>query len=164
MTSVLEITHLSIPDFDEWGIDEYWSQAHWLAYLEALVKEYGEQQGALKFYEKWMSRSTWESAGDARMNWLETDAGFRSSLRQYKLPSGEVLLDSLYGGNPISGLTGGIFDFFGSTGNSITNAGAAAEQSTKTISWLLPVTLFAAVLIAAFLFFNYSKSILKSLK
>lgn len=55
-----QITADSEPDYDAWGIDEYWSCTDWIEWHKALAAKYGREQANSIWSQAWDKQGAWE--------------------------------------------------------------------------------------------------------
>lgn len=141
---------LATPLFDEWGWGEYWDMNDWLAWHTALKEAYGQPAGNDAWVNAWNSRSGFfRTFGDVRGDWVAFNTTFRNHLQNHKTSTGITMLEAIQ--NPVGAIMGTGTETVGSVGESLGNVGTTLTNTTKTISWLLPVALVAAIAVAVFL-------------
>lgn len=138
------------PDFDDWGWDDYWSMNDWLIWHNALIKAYGQPMGNDLWVQGWLQGNTWSALfGDVRGDWLTFNTDFKNHLKSYKTSGGVSMYSAII--DPVGYIMGGAVDVAADVGESVSNAGEAIKNTTKTISWLVPIAAIAAVVLAALL-------------
>lgn len=75
------ITADSIPDYDDWGIDEYWSCDDWITWHKLMKQKYSKTYADQHFMEAWNKQDTFES----NYNWCKYNGTFNSYARQENL-------------------------------------------------------------------------------
>lgn len=149
------ITWQSKPDFDEWGFDTYWNATQWMEWLSALSAHYGQANGALEFYNAWMSRSGWfEALGDVRADMVSLNGHFRDYVAQYTLPGGTNLLAALEDTVELSGVMGAGTDVVNDAGEILDNVTDTLKNTTNTLTWLVPVAIIAALILVGYIFYK----------
>lgn len=142
------ITANSEPDLDEWGWDSFWSCAEWVQWHQQLKAMFGKADADRRFVNAYFEQSFGASGYDCR--------SFNSAFRTYF--QDENLLEALYGDLAALQLIGAATDVITSVSNAASNAGKGAENLSKVLKWLLPVTAIIVVLGAAyFLYKKYGK-------
>ena len=142
------INYLSKPDYDDWGIDDYWSCADWVEWHRQLKAYYGIEQANRIFIEAFQGAGQLSASYDCR--------SFNSDFRQYAKDNG--FYDALYSG--ISGLVvqpiGWGTDVVDDTGNvidNITSTVSSASSIIRTAVPLLLITLFVFLIL-----YSYTKA------
>lgn len=143
------ITADSLPDYDDWGIDSYWSKEDWKKWYDLMVAKYGVDK----------ARSTWISAYDrpghldilpARGNYI-MDSNFADWMKQNDLYEGVatgfkgVSNDLVLGAEKIS--RGAI--------RTAENAAGGAFNTLNVASKILPVILVVVVGIVLIVGYKY---------
>ena len=77
----MAITWNSVPDYDEWGFDNYWKCAEWTAWHKTLVQHYGKERAKIIWEYAYAQGTTLASHGNCRV--LDTD--FRKYCADNKL-------------------------------------------------------------------------------
>lgn len=99
------ITADSIPDLDDWGVDEWWGCSDWVAWHKANKRKYGKEIANQKFAEHWKKQTMGAGALDCRT--------FNTSFRKYVERNN--LFDTVYESAGLLGLVlkpvGGASDF-----------------------------------------------------
>ncbi len=131
----------ALPDFDEWGWDEYWSADDWIEWHAAMKQEYGLRQANETFLAYWQEQGAGASPYSAR--------SFDSSFREYARANG--FLDDLFDGpSVIFQPLGWGTDILGGGTNVAGNLPGvinAAGNALGAVSVIWPVLLLGAILI-----------------
>ena len=99
------ITAQSTPDYDNFGIDTYWTCTDWIIWFDKLKDEHGRVEARLIW------RSAWEKQDVAESNfvWCGFDEIFRKFLSKNKLGASSVFHDIGVGlGDTAGGVAGGL--------------------------------------------------------
>ena len=67
------ITADSVPDLDDWGVDDFWSCTQWVEWHKAMVKKYGNENANIRFAHFWNQ----QGFGAHALGCRTVDAGFR---------------------------------------------------------------------------------------
>jgi hypothetical protein len=151
----------ALPDFDEWGWDDYWSQQDWRTWYVALANEFGKPEAGDRFVQAWNSRTGFfESFGDVRADWVALDTEFREWAENEPTSAGMNVLEAIQKSVILGDIFGEGSEIVTGTVNNasdaVNNATGAAVNTTKTLKWLLPVLMVLAG--AMILYIIYSKS------
>ena len=119
------------PDYDQWGVDEYWGCSEWIAWHKRLKEHFGTERAKLIWDYAYAQGTLGASHADCRT----TNSAFRAYARQegldtyasVKIPiipqvlnlvgSGIEFLDDT--SNVVSGIGDGIAGVFGGNGKTI---------------------------------------------
>jgi hypothetical protein len=67
----------SYPDYDEWGIDDYWSITDWQTFYDKLIQKYGADEGSRRWLDAW-----------ARQSWGANPKNVRTSIKDWGASKG----------------------------------------------------------------------------
>lgn len=126
------ITAQSIPDYDEWGSDSYWTCQEWVLWHKALKAAYGKQQADVIFQNAWDNRSAFGHELVCSLYDSEFISYFKSQGYSWDIVSGAIITVSDVAGN----------------------IGDAASNLTSLLKWIVPVFV---IVIAFILVVNFSK-------
>lgn len=76
------ITAQSQPDYDGWGIDDYWTCNDWMIWHSRLKAEYGLSTANEKWITAWNEQDVWES----NYNWCKYNCDFAAFAQANNLP------------------------------------------------------------------------------
>jgi hypothetical protein len=133
------ITADSVPDYDAWGPDNYWSCEDWIAWHKALKDKYGKATADTTWQTAWNKQDSWEH----NYNWCKYGADFNAYVNAEKLSATHLLSDVIAGGTRIGG-----------------NVIGAAEGATNTVRWIIPA-LIIIVVIGALVYFGKKYKVFK---
>lgn len=126
------ITADSIPDYDSWGPDTYWSCNDWISWHVELKKKYGKD----------VANKTWQSAWDKQdsfehnYNWCKYSGVFNKYVQAEGLDATWWLPNILNAaGDATENLASGV-----------TNSAQAAENVAKVLKYLLPTVVILAAI------------------
>jgi len=86
------ITWNSVPDYDEWGIDEFWSCNDWITWHKRLSEHFGEAT-ATEIWNYAFSKST-NLSSNLDCNTINTS--FRSYVKQHGLkPNTDIIVETI---------------------------------------------------------------------
>lgn len=128
----------SKPDYDDWGWDDYWDINDWVEWHKALKKHYGLKDANKIFIKAWEQQSDGANPIGART--------FNSTFKNYAKLNNfyDQLFDSagVFGTilKPAAATTSAV----DSASNAVANVAKAAEKTTKTASYVLPIMLGVA--------------------
>lgn len=128
----------SIPDLDDWGVDDYWKCEDWITWHGAVKSKYGKEKADRLFVEWWNKQSWGASPIDCRT----FNTVFRNFLKK------ENLLDASYGGASIIKPLGAITDVLSSGSDIVSDTSKGVGNTAKTLKIVLPliaITLFVGV-------------------
>lgn len=100
------ITAQSQPDYDGWGIDDYWTCNDWMIWHSRLKAEYGLSTANEKWITAWNEQDVWES----NYNWCKYNCDFAAFAQSNNLPIRNVF----------SKLTCGVVDVGGNIADGFT--------------------------------------------
>ena len=104
----------STPNYDNWGIDTYWSCYDWVTWYYALKSAYGKEKAKSTFLQALYKSDKFE-----HVRWCPFDTPFNKLAQDENMPE----------------VTNWIARIYNSAGNTVANAGSALS----TLSKLLPV-------------------------
>lgn len=81
------ITADSLPDYDEWGWDEYWGCAEWMLWHQLNVQQYGKPTANQKFMEAWAAQDGLMSP----YNWCKYNTDFANYFKAQGINVGWLL-------------------------------------------------------------------------
>lgn len=87
------ITADTIPDYDEWGWDDYWGCGEWMLWHKANVQEYGRETANTKFIQAWGAQDSFMSP----YNWCKYDKDFANYFSQQGIDVGWLLSNLIVG-------------------------------------------------------------------
>lgn len=132
----------AMPDFDDWGWDDYWSADDWIEWHAAMKQEYGLRDANQTFLAYWHEQGFGSATRDART--------FDASFREYARANG--FLDDLFDGGVgvLSQPLGWATDILGGGTNvagNLPGAINAAGNALGAVSLIWPLLLVGAILI-----------------
>lgn len=127
------ITADSVPDYDNWGPDDYWSCTDWINWHKALKAKFGKVKADETWLHAWNEQDSFEHA----FNWCKYAGDFNSYAKSENLNVSHLLADL------INGVT--------SVGE---NAITTATTTSKILKYLIPV---AVVLVALGVLFYFGR-------
>lgn len=153
------ITASATPDYDEWGMDSYWSSDDWLTWHRALVKEHGRNKANEIFVLAWKDQGFGSSPLDA----LTFDSAFIEYTKNMGLNS------ALWSGSPadiilkpatavIQGTTKVTTKAVNTAVDVVEDVTDTVENTTKTMKWLVPALIVVGVLILGTVGYFYMKN------
>lgn len=136
------------PDYDEWGVDDYWSAQDWIRWHESMKKKYGLKEANLRFVDAYGKASFGASSLDFRT--------FDSQFKEYAKKNG--FHEALFSGiailaRPIAGA----IDVGTSVIQSGEGLGQTAENIAKVMKVMLPVVVAAAAI--GIIWYGYARFI-----
>lgn len=102
----------SLPDFDNWGWDDYWKASDWMTWHSALKRAFGLEEANRRFITEWQKQSIGANPLDAR--------SFDITFRDYAKANG--FFDALYWG------IGSLAKPIGTGVNVVSDASSAVES------------------------------------
>jgi len=132
------ITAESIPDLDEWGIDDYWSCADWITWHKALTQKYGLTNANLLFAEFWNK----QGFGAHALGCRTVDSSFRQYIESVGLY--ETVWQGAGGLKYILQPVGAVMQTGGSIGSQILQG---LETTSKGLGGLIPVLAIGGVVL-----------------
>lgn len=119
------ITADSIPDLDDWGVDEYWGCNDWVSWHKLNKKKYGKPVADQKFIFEWGKQGFGASALDCRT--------FNSSFRSYMRK--EKLFDDVYDS---AGFFKYVLQPVGTGGDIVTETTKGISTGARILKYLIP--------------------------
>lgn len=110
----------SIPEYDGWGFDKYWSCADWMIWFDKLSGHYATEEARLIWKSAWNEQDIWES----NYNWCKYEPSFNKFLDDNKLGESHLLADAII---TTTDTAGGLLDGLGFVG--------------RNLKWILPSAL-----------------------
>lgn len=149
------ITADSLPDYDDWGPDEYWGPQDWIAWHKALRARYGADEANRRFLEAYHKAGFLAASYDFRT--------FDQPFREYARANG--FYEGLFPGlSTVPRVIGSLFDIFRGASSVGESAAEATQGVTRSVvlatNVLLPVLLIAA---AVMLVLKFKRQLLKGL-
>lgn len=126
------ITAESVPDYDDWGWDNYWTCNDWVEWHKALKKKFGKEKADSVWISAWDKQDMFEH----NMNWCKYDSGFAHYMSSENLPVGHLLSDVIVGAGDVGG-----------------NLIDAAAGTSKVLKIIIPVAIVLAS--GIFLYWGY---------
>jgi hypothetical protein len=127
----MQITAASIPDYDGWGPDTYWSCSDWITWHKALVQEYGLENANTIAQEAWNKQDAFEH----NYNWCKYNQEFVSYFKSVGLGADQSFASLAWEGI-----------------HNVADAGLNVTGGIKNVSVilkkLLPILLLVAAIIA----------------
>lgn len=97
------ITWNSVPDYDEWGIDDFWSCNDWVTWHQKLAKHFGEATAT----EIWNYAFAQTTNLSSNLDCNSLDSSFRAYVREHNLkPNTDIIVEAL--GTTTDVLTGAL--------------------------------------------------------
>ena len=116
------ITWNTVPDYDEWGWDTFWSCDDWITWHQKLAQHFGEATAT----EIWNYAFKKTTNLSSNLDCISLDASFRAYVKAHKLTVYEDLITDVIGGSTdilnsavdttvsvSTGLLGGVKSLFG---------------------------------------------------
>lgn len=134
MSNRVTITAYSVPDYDNWGPDTYWTPQNWIDWHKALIAEYGKENGNRKFIEAWHDGPTFLVA---RADYLSFQPAFIAYMEKVGIYDqlnngiGKLISDST---RVVAETPGAVVD--------------TVQNSVSVIKWLVPVVIVVLVVLA----------------
>jgi hypothetical protein len=119
----MAISWNSVPDYDEWGIDNSWKCVDWVNWHKELVKHYGKDRAKLIWEYAFAQGTEFASHWDCRT--------FNTDLRKYASQNNLSTYDSAGFISPVLATIGAGKDLFTGVAN------AMSMKKTKTILGIL---------------------------
>lgn len=126
------ITADSVPDYDSWGPDDYWSCQNWIDWHKAMKARYGKQEADQKWLNAWNDQDAFE----ANYNWCKYSASFNTYVNGEGLNVTHLLSDTVAGGTKVG-----------------ENIIGGATNISKILKWLIP-TLVILTAIGLIIYFG----------
>lgn len=132
------ITADSVPDLDDWGIDDYWTCSDWTTWHTKMKDKFGKQVANQRFLAAWEQQTFGAHAIDCR--------SFNTAFRDYARANG--FFDALYSGIGVIAQPIGVgTDLVSATGETISSIGKGVSRTAKVTSYILPAVI---IIVAAF--------------
>ena len=149
------ITADSTPDYDDWGVDDYWGPDEWIQWHKLMKAKYGADDANKRFIIAYQDAGF----GAVSFDWRT----FNDNFKQYAKDNG--FFDALYDG--IGGLIGrgaGLLDTTVETGTKtattvIESAGSTISTLAKSAKWVIPAVVIVVIIIAGVIFYRNAKAI-----
>lgn len=130
------ITSDSIPDYDNWGIDDYWSCTDWINWHKTLKAKLGKPQADQVWLTAWNKQDFFEH----NLSWCKYASSFNDYVKNENLAVSHLLADTFSG---------------------VTNIGEnlvdSATATSKVIKYLIPGIIIVAAIGLLFYFVNKYK-------
>lgn len=133
------ITADSIPDYDEWGYDSYWSCDDWINWHKALKAKFGKTSADKTWTEAWNKQDGFES----NYNWCKYQGVFNTYVKAENLNATWWLPNIL---------------------NNVTGVAEDASDAAKNVSNVIKVIIPVVVIGAAIAVFIYAAKKLNIIK
>lgn len=144
------ITALTLPDYDEFGPDTYWTVSEWIEWHKKLVAQYGQPDANRRFLDAYHKAPFAAVSYD----WRSYDTQFRDYAKANRF------YDGLFRG--LGGLVARFTSLFGSTAEATTgavdNIGGAVRDTSAALKTVLPLLIVAAALVLIFAFYKQFKT------
>ena len=101
----MDITANSFPDYDDWGVDNYWKCTDWMIWYGKLKEAYGAAEARLRWKSAWEK----QDATASPYLWCLYSDDFYDFVRKNELGIDNTLADVTSGaGNAVSGVFKGL--------------------------------------------------------
>lgn len=120
------ITAESVPDYDAWGPDDYWSCNDWTTWHDALKRKFGKDVANKMWLEAFEKQDSFEHA----INFCKYDGAFNSYVRAQGLDAASWWLPNI----------------LNDTTTVVENAGDAVVNTSKAVKWIIPSLVIAAAI------------------
>ncbi len=127
------ITWNDVPDYDEWGVDNYWSCDNWMEWFYALEKHFGKEQ-ARKIWNYGYSRS---SFGAHHLICRETNAEFIKFIRDNGLDDNATWLSDV--SQTVTLALDDVWTIIGDIFGSVKGATGGVKNLASTLRVVIPV-------------------------
>lgn len=128
------ITADSIPDYDEWLPDDYWTCTQWVLWHQLNVTKYGLQIANQKFIDAWEQQDDFMSP----MIWCKYDASFINYFKAQGIEGGWLLSNAVVA----------VTNVADSAGEVVTNTAGAASSLSSGVKSVANVAKYAAPFLA----------------
>lgn len=149
MARVYTIDANSLPDFDDWGWDDYWEVKDWINWHKVLVLQLGKDKANEKFIAEWKKQSTGANPLNNRQD---------STFKKYAIDNGFYPDLFTEGERAVLGLIlkpmKASKDVLDSTTAIVSNVAETAENASNVLKYLVPVTIIGAVVLIGFIFYK----------
>lgn len=146
------ITWSSVPDYDEWGIDKYWSCDDWITWHKTLTKHFGEATAT----EIWNYAFKQTTSLSSNLDCNSFNTTFRAYVKQHNLAVYKDIITNILGTG--SDITVGALDTTSNVASGVfgtLNSVLGGSNLKKTISIVLIV---GGVLGIAYVYRAFKKS------
>ncbi len=133
------ITANSLPVYDGWGWDDYWTCADWKMWHMQMVPVFGATQATQKWAQAWAQQSVDMNS----YHWCRFDADFVNYFNDYGITF-----------DPVSGVIVSLTNVINSAGGAVSNVASGAEFLTSLIK---PVSIALVIGGAYWAYKNYLK-------
>ena len=116
----LDITAQSLPDYDDFGFDQYWGCTDWMVWYDRLKEEHGKKEARIIWKSAWEKQDYFDYA----YNQCPLQDDFRDFSRKNRLDS-----------------TGLFSDFFVGLGDTASGAFKSLGWIGRNLPWIVPLTL-----------------------
>jgi hypothetical protein len=125
-----------IPNYDEWGKDTYWSCDDWKTWYYLLKEHFGTDKARYIWNYAYAQGTALASHWDCRT--------YNSDFREFVKKNNLNTLANAGMLAPLINVLGGVFDFVGSIGDTISNVAGGLGTAGKVIKVAIPVSLIGA--------------------
>lgn len=115
----------SLPDYDSWGPDDYWSCVDWIDWHKALKVAIGKVEADKKWLSYWNDQDSFEHD----FNWCKYNTNFNNYIKSENLPVSHLLADLINAGTSVG-----------------ENVIGAATTTTKVLKYIVPAVVIIVVL------------------
>lgn len=123
----------SVPDYDEWGKDSFWSCGDWVQWHKLLKEHFGSDKARYIWNYAYKQGTAFASHGNCRT--------FDSDFRAYASKNNLDIMEGTGFFAPILNIFGGALDFVDGIGDSISNIGQGIGKAGNVVKILIPVSL-----------------------
>lgn len=123
----------SVPDYDEWGRDSFWSCDDWMRWHGLLKQHFGAEKARYIWNYAYKQGTMFAAHGDCRT--------FNSNFRAYATKNN---LDTYAGTGilgPVMNVFGGVLDFVDGIGDTISGVAGGLGKAGRVIKVILPLAL-----------------------
>lgn len=117
------ITADSVPDYDNWGPDDYWTCDDWVLWHKLLKQKYGKKSADSTWTTAWNKQDSFEH----NYNWCKYEGVFNKYVQDENLNATWWLPNILNSATTV-----------------VENAGDTAVNASKIIKWVIPVLVIGA--------------------
>lgn len=128
------------PDYDAWGVDDYWTCGQWMMWYDAIVEHFGKDTARQIWQYAWDKGNAWKFIGGSHL-----DCRMSSEFANFATKNGLNVSDIMS-----SIWTGGA--------NIIENLSTGAKNTAAVIAWLVPIILIMLILAASYFLFKTLKT------
>lgn len=129
------ITADSVPDFDNWGWDDWWDCSDWMRWTQLNVTAYGREVALQKFIQQWGS----QDKAMAPYNWCKYHSDFANYYKDLGVDVGWLFSKLIVA---LDNVGDDAIDVVEDTSDSATNLSSAVASITTIVKWVAP---FAAL-------------------